>query len=104
MNRFLNVASKALAVIGVLTLMYAASEVQQAKAQPNPMDCRAVVVPNGPLQGWFTCNGTVCPTGAPPKCCQVPTWDEVGPKDNINSYNCCVGALIPCPQVAPGGG
>lgn len=36
MTRFLTLASKALAVIGVLTLMWTAGGMQTAKADPNP--------------------------------------------------------------------
>lgn len=101
MNRLLELTSKTLAVVGVLALLYAASGVQEAKAQQRADPCITVKIVGGPLDGFFTCNGTQCAAG---RCCQVPTWDRVGDVTKTTSYNCCLGALVPCPPVPPAGG
>ncbi len=98
MTRFLEMASKALAVVGVLALMYAASgDAQQMKAQQPANPCITVKIVGGRLDGFFTCNGAQCAAG---RCCQVPTWDGVGDVTKTTSYNCCLGALVPCPPTA----
>ncbi len=99
MKRFLKLASKALAVVGVLTLMYVASAMQQAKAQPQPPSCVPVwAVINGE-PGWITCTGTTCPPEGPPRCCKTPRFLG-GDDTDLANWSCCYGALILCP---PGG-
>ena len=72
MNRFLNLASKGLAVIGVLTLMWTAGEMHQTKAQaaPVPGVCSVEPVPNKPA-GWFYCHQGSCPSPTD-TCCDKP--------------------------------
>ncbi len=94
MNRFLNLASKALAVIGVLTLMWTAGGVQTAKSQPNPVAaCGAVWTTINGQPGWITCAGTTgC--GVAQQCCQTPSFTG-GDVNNLANYDCCY--FITCP-------
>lgn len=90
MTRFLNLASKALAVIGVLTLMWTAGGMQSAKADPDPSPY--------PL---FTC--FVIPIGTPPTACKFGVCEPLrcccvveGPVVTITSTFCCWMLCSPC--------
>ena len=99
MKRFIDRASKVLAVVGVLMLMWTASEMQQAKADNVPVNlqlCKAagpLVIP-GRGGGWFTCTGTVC-DGFFQVCCKTPKWDGVNNLNLPTSYNCCYTLVCP---------
>jgi hypothetical protein len=88
MRRFLNLASKALAVVGVVTLMWTASGMQEAKAQPAPAACTVVPGSNGP--GWWACSPGNClsPTDS---CCFKPYQAEDGMR--------CCGTFWQCPWI-----
>lgn len=83
MTNFLDLASKALAVIGVLSLMYAGSVTPQAKADLPGWVPGRCYVNNG------VCSGTIC---EPLKCC---CWDH-GPWSNDNGSWCCDELCPPC--------
>lgn len=72
MTRYLSLASKALAVVGVLTLMWTAGGMQSAKADPPlpeyVLDCY-VKNPNA-------CGGWLCPAFT--FCCNVPYGNDSG--------------------------
>jgi hypothetical protein len=83
MKRFLNPASKALAVVGVLMLMWTASEMQTAKADGVPVVCLPKQVPNDPNQ-WYCRSGSCTPVTV---CCVRPIIVE-------NGLECC--GTFPC--------
>jgi len=90
MTRFLNLASKALAVVGVLTLMWTAGGMQSAKADdyadktpPGAFNCYHDAGPgNTNLCGGWWCGAwfVVCRTDNPP----LPPVSEGG------AWRCCV--------------
>jgi hypothetical protein len=84
MTRFLDLASKALAVVGVLTLMYTASVTQEAKAQaPPPPKCKVVpVVIDGDPRPFITCNGKDCTV---PLACKL----NITPSFVNGQWTCC---------------
>ncbi len=62
MKRFLNPASKALAVVGVLMLMWTASEIKPAQADVPVPVCRVIRITIDGDATWITCtNGILCP-------------------------------------------
>ncbi len=90
MKRFIDRASKVLAVIGVLMLMWTASQMQQAKADGVPVaisTCRAVWTTINGQSGWITCAGTTT-CGFAQQCCHTPRHTG-GATNNLANYECC---------------
>ena len=89
MNRFLNLASKALAVVGVLTLMWTAGGMQSAKADINPWiypwlpTCMVE-----PISGTH-CIRLLCDPG---ECCCLAE----GPTTTVLGTFCCSRLCSPC--------
>jgi hypothetical protein len=83
MTRLLDLASKALAVIGVLTLMYAGNGMQQAKADlPWYVPDRCYVA--GQYCFGFWCEPARC-------CCYI-----LGPITDNTGTHCCDVVCVPC--------
>lgn len=79
MTRFLNLASKALAVVGVLTLMWTAGGMQQANAQATTIDGDYLwPCYYGKEDG--RCHGWICLAG---HCANLPATNDSG------EYYCC---------------
>lgn len=89
MSRFLDWASKALAIIGVLTLMTASGlqSVRMAEATPGPTGCPVTPIPNRD-PGWFTCSQSSCPSPTD-TCCTKPFTTSSGLACcSFLGYNC----------------
>ena len=92
MSRFLEKVSKTLAVVGVLVLMWTATEVQQAKVQaaPVPGVCSTEQVPMNPNM-WYCTGGSCTPVTT---CCSRPF-------PVANGLACC--GTFPCQFIVLGG-
>ena len=87
MNRLLELASKALAVIGVLTLLYTGTGTQQAKADLPPWTPgRSFILT---LNNKDLCIGGLCEIL---KCC----CNRHGPWSDDNGKWCCDELCFPC--------
>ena len=89
MKRFIDRVSKVLAVVGVLMLMWTASEMQTAKAiTPQPIiACQAVWTTINGDPGWITCAGTTA-CGFAQQCCHTPRHTG-GATNDLDNYECC---------------
>ena len=87
MTRFLNLASKALAVVGVLTLMWTAGGMQQASAADGTgrLDCKVATPATTPP----SCSYGFCPIFQ--CCCNTPYYDDTHP-----AGYCCDISCPPC--------